>query len=126
MIEKNNIIQNSGLIGNSVSPTQGSSFTSLGGVDYIIGTLFILIGLLIFVLFQRKTKVKLEQYKKDQLFLYNKKRNIKISDYQKTSLYVPFWEKAKSSTPIMLTILFITVGLFWIIWTATGSPSSVL
>ena len=126
MFEKVKVLNHSGIIGGATDPSHGNSFTSLGGVDYIIGTVFILFGLLIYVLFQRKAKEKYEQYKKDQLALYNKNRGTNVKDYNKTNLYVPFWEKAKFSAPIMLTMLFIMVGVFWIIWTATGTPISTL
>ena len=118
-------IENSGLIGGSVDPSHGSSFVSQGGIDYLVGALFILLGIMVFILFQKKAKNKYEKYKQDQLDLYNKNRGTKVTDYKKTTLYVPFFEKAKFTAPIMFTILFITIGLLFIIWTATGSPSSI-
>lgn len=106
----------------SINPFETQTFKSMGGVDYIIGSLFILIGLLIYVLFNRKSKTRLAEYKKEQLALYNKNRRTNVSDYSRTGLYVPFWERVKHSSPIMLTVLFILMGITWIVWTATGAP----
>ncbi|NQZ66139.1 MAG: hypothetical protein HRT99_02925 [Mycoplasmatales bacterium] len=107
-------------------PAESTSFQSMGGVDYIIGTLFILIGLVIYVLFQKKAKIRAEKYKQEQLVEYNKNRGTNVSDYKKTRLYLPFWEKVKFVTPIMLTITFILIGSLWIIWAATGVPLTTL
>ena len=111
MIKNNLNIQHSGVIGNSVSPTKSNSFVSLGGVDYLMGALFILLGILIFVLYYKKSKLKYDNYKKEQLALYNKNKGTKITDYKKTKLYVPFWNVAKASTPVMSTALFIMMGI---------------
>lgn len=110
----------------ATSPTHGNSFTSMGGIDYIIGSIFIVLGILVYFAFQRKSKAKYEAYKKSQLDLYNKNRGTKVSDYSRTSLYVPFWDKAKFTAPVMISLLFVIVGLFWIIWTATGTPMTTL
>ena len=111
---------------NNISPSKGTSFQSLGGIDYLMGSLLILIGILIFVLFHRKARQKMEEYKKEQLKVYNKNRKTNVQDYSKTSLYVPFWPKAKYSAPVMCLVLFVFVGLSWIIWTATGVPLTTL
>lgn len=108
------------------SPTEKTSFSSQGGIDYIVGALFILIGLLIFVLFNRKSKEKAEDYKKRQLEKYNENHKTKISDYKKTTLYLPFWERVKQVSPVMLCVLFIIMGISFITWTASGTPLFVL
>lgn len=113
-------------IAKSTSPTHGNSFTSLGGVDYIIGSIFILFGILIYFAFHKKAQRNHENYKQRQLEIYNKNRGTNVSDYSKTNLYIPFWQKAKLTAPIMLCLLFVIVGVFWIIWTATGTPVSTL
>ena len=89
MIEIIKNIKHNGII-NTKSPATGNSFVSLGGVDYLIGSLFILLGILVFVMFQNKAKIKSKKYKEEQLKIYNKNRKTKISDYKKTSLYLPF------------------------------------
>ncbi len=110
----------------TIDPARSTSFQSMGGVDYIIGALFILIGILIYVLFQKKAKLRANNYKKEQLEQYNKNRGTKVTDYNRTKLYLPFWEKVKYVSPIMLTVTFILVGAIWIIWSATGTPLTTL
>lgn len=109
-----------------VDPTDHTTFVSMGGIDYIIGALLIIIGITIFVLFNKKAKINAQIYKNKQLEQYNKNRNSKVTDYNRTKLFLPFWEKTKFVTPIMLTITFIFVGVTWIIWTATGVPVTTI
>ena len=108
------------------NPTQHTSFVDQGGIDYMLGALFILLGIGIFLVFNKKAKTKMLDYKKRQLEEYNKNRGTKVTDYSNTRLYLPFWERAKFITPIMLTALFVMVGIFFIVWTAKGAPITTM
>ena len=111
------------LANNGVSdPFKKSNFVSMGGVDYLVGALLILLGIAIFLLFQKKATAKMNKYKQEQLDLYNKNRGTNVKDYEDTKLFVPVWEKFKFSAPIMLTVLFIIVGFSFIMVAATGHP----
>ena len=110
----------------NISPSEGTTFVSMGGVDYIIGTLFILIGLLIYIVFQKKSIKNIKDFKKRQLDQYNKNKKTKVTDYNKTKLFLPFGERVKTSSPVMLFALFVIIGLSWIIWTAIGVPLTTL
>ena len=106
---------------NGVSdPFKKSNFVSMGGVDYLIGALLILIGITIYLLFQKKAKINLANYKKEQLEVYNKNRNLNVLNYESTKLFVPVWQKIKFSAPILFTFLFIIIGLSFIMVAATG------
>lgn len=101
-------------------PFKESNFVSMGGIDYLIGALLILLGITVFLLFQKKAKRNLINYKKEQLEVYNKNRNTNVSNYDSTKLFVPVWQKIKFSAPILFTFLFIIVGLSFIMVAATG------
>lgn len=73
-----------------VDPTDHTTFVSMGGIDYIIGALLIIIGITIFVLFNKKAKINAQIYKNKQLEQYNKNRNSKVTDYNRTKLFLPF------------------------------------
>ena len=70
-------------------PFKKSNFVSMGGIDYLVGALLILLGITIFVLFQKKATKKLKAYKQEQLDLYNKNRGTNVRNYEDTKLYVP-------------------------------------
>lgn len=107
-------------------PSHKVTFSSMGGVDYIIGAMLIILGFLVFFAFNNKAKRKIKEYKQLQLDVYNKNRGTKITDYNNTNLFLPPMVKFETSAPILLMILFVAMGVFWIIWTATGTPITTL
>ena len=85
---KNTLAQ--AIIKGGANPTKHTSFVSMGGIDYLIGTLLILLGITIFILFNKKAKVNMLKYKEQQLAEYNKNKKTRITDYSRTRLYLPF------------------------------------
>ena len=77
-------------IAGGANPTQHTSFVAQGGIDYMLGALFILLGIGIFLVFNKKAKNKMLDYKKRQLAEYNKNRKTDVKDYSNTRLYLPF------------------------------------
>ena len=107
-------------------PFKKSNFVSMGGIDYLIGALLILLGITVFFLFQKKAKRNLAIYKQKQLDVYNKNRNTKVTNYNTTKLFVPVWQKIKFSAPVLFTALLIIVGLSFIMVAATGNAFMTL
>lgn len=105
------------------NPFQETTFQSQGGIDYLIGALFVLLALSA-LLFVRKAKQGAEDYKKRQLKEYNKNRPNQrpVTDYSKTRLYLPMFERMKFSAPIMMAILFAAVALAFFV----GKPIQTL
>lgn len=84
-------------------------------VGYTFGSLLIVIGICIFFLFQKKAKTRKENYKKEQLAEYNKKYNKNEKDYKRTGMYLPGFEIAKASAPVMMCALLVFIGIAWIV-----------
>jgi hypothetical protein len=90
-------------------------FVSIGGIDYVAGSILIIIGILVYIAFNSKAKKKAKYYKSKQLEQYNKNNKTNISDYKKTNLYLPFFEKIKFLAPSMISVTCVFVGLSLII-----------
>lgn len=105
------------------NPFQETTFQSQGGIDYLIGALFVLLALSS-LLFIRKAKQRAEEYKKRQLKEYNKNRPTQRpeTDYSRTRLYLPMFERMKFSAPIMLAVLFAAVAIAFF----AGKPITTL
>ena len=105
------------------NPFYTSSFTSNGGADYVIGGMCILLSILS-LLFIPKVKGKMADYKKRQLEEYNKNRPGRkdATNYESTGLYLPMFERMKYSSPVILCVLFLLVGVTFF----AGKPISTL
>ena len=79
-----------------------------------IGSIFIILGIAIWFLYP-KAKRKADEYKQKQLIEYNKQKNKNETSYARTGMYLPAWEKAKMFAPVFFGILFIFIGITWMV-----------
>lgn len=98
------------------NPFYESVFEPIGDYSYLIGAIFLLLAIAS-ALFIKKAQQNAEDYKKRQLIKYNENRPNQrpATDYRKTKLFLPFWEKVKLSAPIMFLIVFLIVGITFIV-----------
>ncbi|MBN3534604.1 hypothetical protein [Mycoplasma procyoni] len=85
-------------------------------LQVILGVLFILLGIVTFLLYP-KAKRKAEEYKKGQLEEYKKLHKIAPAtnvSYESTKMYLPAWENFKLGLPIIFGIVFIVIGISFI------------
>lgn len=98
-------------------PFYGSVF-SLGSeqpwVGYLFGSLFLTIGLLC-LLFIPKAKRNARRYKEEQLKNFNEQYRRHEVDYDKTGMYLPMGQKMKMQVPAILGVMFIIVGITWLV-----------
>lgn len=81
-----------------------------GPILIIFGAIFILLGIALFGLFPY-TKRKGNLYKQKQLDLYKEKHNRLNIKYEDTNMYLPAWEKAKVFSPLFFGMVFIIIGV---------------
>jgi cbb3-type cytochrome oxidase subunit 3 len=97
-------------------------FISLGYLDYVFGSLFIIFGL-ICILFIKRANNKAEQYRARQLELYIQKNpKDKNITYKQTKMYLPAFEKAKQFMPSCFAIVFFILGIAFLF----GQPISLI
>ncbi len=80
------------------------------------GIIFIVLGLSFFGLFPY-TKRKGNLYKQKQLDLYKQKYNFSNARYEDTNMNLPPWEKAKVFYPLFFGLLFIIIGISFLLKT---------
>lgn len=81
----------------------------------VFGILFVLFGVVLFLQYP-KQKTKLQQFKNEQLEEFRKNNpKKKYIPYESTGLYVPSWERMKINSPLILGLVFLIIGLFFII-----------
>ena len=83
-------------------------------VGYTFGSIFILLGIAVWFLYP-KSKRKADDYKKQQLIEYNKQKNRNETSYERTGMFLPPFEKAKMFAPVFFGIIFIFMGISWIV-----------
>ena len=106
----------------TANPFEESTFKSMGGIDYIIGSLFFLLAL-VAAMYIKKARDNLRKYKAEQFKEYQKNNpKSAAKNYSQTKLYVPIFERAKSVAPVMFAILFVFVGITWMV----GHPIQTL
>ena len=80
------------------------------------GVLFIILGIIIICFYFPKARDNAKNYKKKQLEKWrelNPKRT--LTPYGNTGLFLPPWEKTKMMLPSFLGIVFIILGIAWIV-----------
>ncbi len=91
-------------------------FHNLGTIGYVFGALFIILAIAILALWP-KAKKNAQKYKENQMMEYKNKNPKSTNDYSKTGMYLPAWERTKYFAPILLCLVFLLIGLAFLIGT---------
>ena len=81
---------------------------------YTFGSLFIVLGLLIMLLY-KKSKEKANDYRRRQLEEYRKEHPKSKATYSQTGMFLPAWEKAKLFAPVLMGSVLIIIGIAWMV-----------
>lgn len=102
---------------NATNPFQRSGvgvFNWPDWVGYSFGSIFIALGIAVLFYAPRAGR-KARAYKARQLELYNEQHHRKETNYKKTGMYLPVWERVKQMAPVFFGVLFIIIGIAWIV-----------
>ena len=90
-------------------------------VGYTFGSLFVVLGLICF-LFIRRAQRNVREYKERQMDAYaSQNHGRRPRSYEASGMFVPAWERAKSFAPILFGMVFIMIGIAWIVGNTLGT-----
>lgn len=104
-----------------IDPYEHNSFVSLGGWDYVIGSIFFVLAI-VSISFHTKFKRDIQRYKDKQLEEYKKDNNRNNITYQQAGLYLPWSKQMKAFAPIFFFLLFTLIGIAFMV----GHPISYI